>query len=183
MGLDQHLHDTYFVIAHFHFIMVGGAVMGYFGGLHFWWPKMTGRMYSDGWGRLTALIVFLGFFLTFMPQFIVGYLGMPRRYYIYAPEFQVWNVMSTAGSTILGVGYIMPLVYLMISLKFGEIASANPWKAKGLEWTTPSPPITENFEETPVCTEDAYNYPHTGMPGYAAKEGGYGIPGSHATGD
>ncbi|MBI4749207.1 MAG: cbb3-type cytochrome c oxidase subunit I [Acidobacteria bacterium] len=158
MGLDQHLHDTYFVIAHFHFVMVGGAVMAYFGGLHYWWPKMFGRMYPEGWGRLSALIVFIGFILTFFPQFVVGYLGMPRRYYIYAPEFQVWNVLSTAGSTILAIGYILPLFYLFWSLKYGPVVD-NPWNAKGLEWTVASPPPWDNFAETPVVTEDAYNYP------------------------
>ena len=97
LGMDMHVHDTYFVIAHFHFIMVGGMVLGYMAGLHYWWPKITGRMYSDWWSRITAIIIVIGFFLTFLPQFVAGYNGMPRRYHIYAPEFQVWNVMSTAG--------------------------------------------------------------------------------------
>jgi cytochrome c oxidase subunit 1 len=158
LGLDVHVHDTYFVVAHFHYIMVGGAIMGYLGGLHFWWPKMTGRMYSEGWARLGALIIFIGFNLTFFPQFILGYLGMPRRYHMYPPEFQILNVMSSAGASILGVGYLIPMVYFLWSLRYGAVASANPWHAKGLEWQTPSPPPTDNFPETPIVTEEAYNY-------------------------
>ncbi len=158
LGLDVHVHDTYFVIAHFHYIMVGSAVMAFLGGIHFWWPKMTGRKYPEGWARLAALIIFIGFNLTFFPQFILGYLGMPRRYHIYPPEFQVLNVLSTAGASILGVGYMMPLVYMIWSLRYGVIAGMNPWKARGLEWQTPSPPPTDNFEITPVVTQEAYAY-------------------------
>lgn len=158
LAVDIHVHDTYFVVAHFHYIMVGGAVMGYLGGIHFWWPKISGRLYPEGWARFAALVVFVGFNLTFFPQFLLGYLGMPRRYHIYPDEFQVLNVMSTAGASILGVGYIIPLIYLIWSLKYGPKASANPWMAKGLEWTTPSPPTTFNFEETPKVTEEAYDY-------------------------
>jgi cytochrome c oxidase subunit 1 len=158
LGFDVHVTDTYFVIAHFHYIMVGGAVMGYLGGIHFWWPKISGRMYPEAWGRLSAAIVFIGFNLTFFPQFILGYLGMPRRYWQYPPEFQVLNVFSTAGSTILAVGYLLPLIYLMWSLRYGKIAGPNPWGAAGLEWMTPSPPSTFNFDETPTVTWEAYNY-------------------------
>lgn len=158
MGLDVFVHDTYFVIAHFHFIMVGGAVMGYMGGLHYWWPKMTGKMYPDYWARLAALIIFLGFNLTFGPQFILGFLGMPRRYAMYPPNFQFLNIMSSAGASILAVGYVMPLIYMIWSLKYGPDAGPNPWKAKGLEWETASPPPTHNFEVTPVVTEEAYAY-------------------------
>jgi cytochrome c oxidase subunit I len=158
LGVNVHVHDTYFIIAHFHYIMVGGAVMGYLGGLHFWWPKISGRMYPEGWGRLAALIVFLGFNLTFFPQFILGYLGMPRRYWQYPPEFQVLNVLSTAGSTILAIGYLLPMVYFLWSMRYGKVAEANPWGAAGLEWKTPSPPPTFNFEETPKVTWEAYNY-------------------------
>jgi len=158
LGIDVHVHDTYFVIAHFHYIMVGGAVMGYLGGLHFWWPKISGRMYPEGWGRLAALLVFVGFNLTFFPQFILGYMGMPRRYWQYPPEFQVLNVLSTAGSTILAVGYVLPMVYFLWSMRYGKIANDNPWGAAGLEWKTSSPPPTFNFDEAPEVTWEAYNY-------------------------
>src|SRR5262249_61956026 len=112
--------DAYFVVAHLRFIMVGGTVMACLGGIHFWWPKMTGRLYPEGLGRLSALIIFVGFILTFLPQFVVGYVGMTRRYYQYAPEFQVHNVLSTAGASILAVGYVLPLVYLLWSLGWGR---------------------------------------------------------------
>jgi cytochrome c oxidase subunit 1 len=159
IGLDVHVTDTYFVVAHFHYIMVGGSVMAYFAGIHYWWPKITGRMYPEWWARLAVLLVFAGFNLTFFPQFILGYVGMPRRYHAYAPEFQVLNVMSTAGASILALGYALPLFYLLWSLRFGQKAGVNPWGAVGLEWTIPSPPPKENFHETPVVTWDAYDYP------------------------
>ena len=158
LATDVHLHGTYFIVAHFHYIMVGGTIMAYLGGLHFWWPKISGRLYPDGWARFAALIIFVGFNLTFFPQFMLGYLGMPRRYAVYPPEFQVLNVMSSAGASILGVGYLIPLIYFIWSLRYGPPAGPNPWKAKGLEWQTPSPPPTENFEEIPVVTEEAYAY-------------------------
>jgi cytochrome c oxidase subunit 1 len=158
MGMDMHVHDTYVVIAHFHFIMVGGMVMAYMGGLHYWWPKMTGRLYSEWWARLAALIIFVGFFLTFLPQFVVGYNGMPRRYHKYIPEFQVWNVLSTAGASILGAGYLLPLCYLPLSLRYGKKAGPNPWNATGLEWQTPSPPPRDNFSQTPVVVRAPYEY-------------------------
>jgi cytochrome c oxidase subunit 1 len=158
LATDVHLNGTYFIVAHFHYIMVGGTIMAYLGGLHFWWPKISGRLYPDGWARFAALIIFVGFNLTFFPQFMLGYLGMPRRYAVYPPEFQVLNVMSSAGASILGVGYLIPLIYFIWSLRYGPPAGPNPWKAKGLEWQTPSPPPTENFEEIPVVTEEAYAY-------------------------
>jgi cytochrome c oxidase subunit I len=158
IGLDVHVHDTYFVVAHFHYIMVGGAIMGYLGGLHYWWPKITGRLYPEGWAKFGALVIFAGFNLTFFPQFILGYLGMPRRYHMYPDEFQVLNVMSSAGASILGLGYLIPMVYFLWSLTHGQVAGANPWAAKGLEWEIPSPPPTENFETTPVVRHGAYAY-------------------------
>jgi len=158
LGMDVHVHDTYFVIAHFHYIMVGGMVMAYLGGMHFWWPKISGRMYSEGWGKLAALIVFIGFNLTFFPQFILGYMGMPRRYHMYPPEFQILNVLSTAGATILAVGYLLPMIYFTWSMRYGDPAPSNPWNAAGLEWQTHSPPPTFNFDEQPVVTWEAYNY-------------------------
>jgi len=162
LAVDVHVHDTYFVVAHFHYIMVGGAIMAYMAGLHFWWPKITGRLYPEGWARFSALVIFIGFHLTFFPQFIVGYLGMPRRYHVYPEEFQILNVLSTAGATILGVGYLIPLIYFTWSLKSGPKASANPWGAKGLEWEkASSPPSQYNFEKTPVVTEEAYDYEPT----------------------
>jgi cytochrome c oxidase subunit 1 len=158
VGLDIHVHDTYFIVAHFHYIMVGGALMGYLGGLHYWFPKMTGKMYPEGWAKLSALIVFLGFNLTFFPQFILGYLGMPRRYHAYPEEFQALNVLSSAGASTLAVGYLLPMIYLTWAWLRGPVAEENPFRATGLEWQTPSPPPTENFEITPVVTHPPYEY-------------------------
>jgi cytochrome c oxidase subunit 1 len=158
VGLDVHMHDTYFVVAHFHYIMVGGEIVAFIGGLHFWWPKITGRLYSEAFAKISALLIFVGFNLTFFPQFLVGYLGMPRRYHTYPEEFQVFNVMSTAGATILGVGYLLPFIYMLWSLKYGAVAGPNPWRAKGLEWTIQSPPKTGNFDRTPIVHEEAYEY-------------------------
>ena len=133
LAVDVHVHDTYFVVAHFHYIMVGGTTFVYLGGLHYWFPKMFGKMYPEGWARFSALVTFVGFNLTFFPQFIVGYMGMPRRYYAYVEEFQVWNVLSTAGATLLGVGYLIPMIYFVWAFKYGRDAGPNPWGAKGLE--------------------------------------------------
>lgn len=158
IAVDVHVHDTYFVVAHFHYVMVGGVVMAYLGGIHFWWPKMTGRMFPEGWGKISAILIFVGFNLTFFPQFILGYLGMPRRYHVYPEEFQVLNVLSTAGASILAAGYLLPFSYLMWSLKYGKKAGPNPWGACGLEWETESPPPTFNFDVMPVVTRPAYDY-------------------------
>jgi cytochrome c oxidase subunit 1 len=158
LAIDIHVHDTYFIVAHFHYIMVGGAVMGYMAGIHFWWPKMFGRMYPEFLAKFAAIVIFVGFNLTFFPQFLLGYLGMPRRYHFYEDEFQVLNVMSSAGASILGIGYLIPMGYLIWSLRYGKKVGPNPWNAYGLEWETPSPPPTFNFAKTPVVRRGAYAY-------------------------
>jgi cytochrome c oxidase subunit I len=158
IGLTVHLTDTYFIVAHFHYVMVGGQVLAYLGGLHYWWSKMTGKMYSEFWGKISAMLVFVGFNLTFFPQFILGYMGMPRRYASYAEELQVLNIFSSAGASVLGLGLVLPLIYLTHSLIFGKDAPANPWMLPGLEWRVPSPPPTENFDSTPVVTWEAYEF-------------------------
>ena len=158
IGVDMHVTATYFVVAHFHYVMVGGMLVAYLAGMHFWWPKMSGRMYPEAPAKLSALIVFIGFNLTFFPQFILGYMGMPRRYHTYPPEFQVLNVLSTAGASVLAVGLLMPMFYMLWSLKYGQIAGNNPYRATGLEWQTTSPPPTHNFHETPIVTQEAYDY-------------------------
>ena len=131
LAIDVATHGTYFIVAHFHYVMVGGMVMAFLGGVHFWWPKITGRMYPEAWSKFAALIVFIGFNLTFFPQFILGYLGMPRRYHAYPPEFQAFNVLSTAGASILGIGYVIPMIYFIWSLKYGPKAGNNPGARRG----------------------------------------------------
>ncbi|MFC4932931.1 cytochrome c oxidase subunit I [Massilia sp. GCM10023247] len=158
LALDVHLSDTYFVVAHFHYIMVGGSVMAYLGGIHFWWPKISGRMYSEAWGRLAAVVIFAGFNLTFFPQYLLGYAGMPRRYHSYPEEFQLLHVLSSAGAVTLAVGYLLPLGYLAWSLRYGRRAPPNPWQATGLEWQTSSPPPPDNFTQPPVVTRGPYAY-------------------------
>jgi cytochrome c oxidase subunit 1 len=157
-AVDVHLTQTYFVVAHFHYIMVGGAVMAYLGGIHYWWPKITGRLYNERIAQIAAALMFFGFNLTFFPQFLLGYLGMPRRYHEYADRFQMLNVLSSAGAVILAIAYLFPILYLTWSLFRGKRAPANPWGGKGLEWTVPSPPPTHNFEETPKVASEPYDY-------------------------
>jgi cytochrome c oxidase subunit 1 len=158
LALDVHLTDTYFVVSHFHYIMVGGSVMAYFGGLHFWWPKATGRMYPEVWARVAAVLAFLGFNLTFFPQYLLGVLGMPRRYHTYPPEFQLLHVASSAGAAVLAVAYALPLMYLGWSVFAGRRAGSNPFDATGLEWQTPSPPPKDNFERVPQVSSQPYDY-------------------------
>jgi cytochrome c oxidase subunit I len=158
VSLDVHWQDTYFVVAHFHFIMVGAVIMAWLAGLHYWWPKMFGRMYPERWGLVGAVTIIFGFNATFIPQFLLGNYGMPRRYYSYPERFWPLNVASTLGATLLGFGFLLILVYLLWSLKYGRVASANPWGSRGYEWGTLSPPPTENFVGQPVYTHGPHDY-------------------------
>jgi cytochrome c oxidase subunit 1 len=158
LALDVHVHGTYFVVAHFHYIMVGATVSAFFAALHYWWPKMTGRLYPEMWARFAAILTYVGFNLTFFPQFVLGYLGMPRRSYTYPAEWASWNLLSSAGASILAVAYALPLFYLGWTLFWGRKAGPNPWGATGLEWTTPSPPPKHNFEHSPLVRLGPYSY-------------------------
>jgi len=149
LAVDVHLHDTYFVVAHFHYVMFGGTVIAFLGGLHYWWPKMFGRMYSELWGRVAAGLIFVGFNATFFTQFVMGSHGQPRRTYHYLPEFQSYHQFSTIGSYILGLGFVIAAINLAHSLFRGRPAPANPWGGATLEWQTPSPPPHDNFEVPP----------------------------------
>jgi cytochrome c oxidase subunit 1 len=162
VSLDVHWHDTYFVVAHFHFIMVGAVIMGFLAGLHYWFPKMFGKKYHEGWAMVAASLIVLGFNATFIPQFLLGNAGMPRRYYMYPERFTTLNVASTAGSSLLAFGFIIILIYLIYALMRGELAGDNPWGSKGVEWMTTSPPDKHNFHETPVITQDPHSYQQPG---------------------
>ncbi len=158
LSVDVHLTDTYFVVAHFHYVMMGGTVIAFYGGLHYWWPKMTGRMYNEKLARLSCALVFIGFNVTFLTQFVLGSKGMPRRYYDYLPEFQTLHQVSTVGSWILGLGFLIMVAYLLASLKVGALAPANPWGGLTLEWQTTSPPPLHNFEKQPSTKIGPYDY-------------------------
>ncbi len=159
VALDVHWHDTYFVVAHFHFIMVGASLMAWLAGLHYWFPKFFGRMYHEGWAMGSAITIVIGFIVTFLPQFLLGNYGMPRRYYEYPEEFQTLNVLSTMGAILLFVGFVMVALYLGHALRYGKIANDNPWGSKGYEWTTTSPPPTHNFVgPQPVFPEEPHLY-------------------------
>jgi cytochrome c oxidase subunit 1 len=158
LSVDIHLHDTYFVVAHFHYVMMGGTVMAFVGGLHHWWPKITGRMYSEGPARVAVALVFIGFNVTFFTQFILGSRGMPRRYYNYLEQFQTLHQISTVGSWMIGAGFFLILFYLLASLKNGEKAGKNPWGGRSLEWEAESPPPLENFREDVAATHGPYDF-------------------------
>ncbi len=151
LAVDVHLHDTYFVVAHFHYVMFGGTVIAFLGGLHYWWPKMFGRMYNELWGRVGALLVFVGFNTTFFTQFVMGSQGAPRRSYHYVSQFQPYHVLSTIGAYILAAGFVITAVNLVHSLFRGRPAPANPWGGATLEWQTSSPPPHDNFPTAPVA--------------------------------
>jgi cytochrome c oxidase subunit 1 len=161
IGADLHLHDTYFVVAHFHYVMVGGTVVAFIGGLHHWWPKMTGKMYSNSAASIACGLIFVGFNMTFFTQFILGTQGMPRRYYTYLDQFQPLHAFSTYGSWVLGAGLFLTLFTFLHSIFKGEPAPKNPWGARSLEWAAASPPVTENFVRTPVVTHGPYDFPTT----------------------
>ncbi|MEZ5063737.1 MAG: cytochrome c oxidase subunit I [bacterium] len=158
LSVDVHLHDTYFVVAHFHYVMFGGTVMALLGGLHHWWPKMFGRMYNERWAQVATFLVFVGFNLTFFTQFVMGSRGMPRRYYMYPEEFTNWHVASTWGSYIMAAGFVLTAIYLLRSLAKGPIAPMNPWGGATLEWQTTSPPPHYNFDGDPPKTGDPYDF-------------------------
>ncbi len=157
LSIDVQLHDTYFVVAHFHYVMMGSTLVAFLGALHYWWPKFTGRMYPERLGRLCAIGVFIGFNLTFLPQFVMGSRGMPRRYWDYDPEYTLYHRLSTIGALLLGISMFVAVVYLLWSFKYGKRAPKNPWGGTTLEWEAPTPPTLFNFPEPPELPE-IYDY-------------------------
>jgi len=158
LSVDIHLHDTYFVVAHFHYVMVGGTVMGFLSGLHYWWPKITGRMYDERWARVAFALVFTGFNITFFSQFVLGSRGMPRRYYSYLDQFQPLHMTSSGGAYVLGLGFIVMAIMFAKSLKSGAKAGRNPWGSAGYEWFAATRPHPHNFAEPPVFNRGPYDY-------------------------
>ena len=158
LSVDVHLHDTYFVVAHFHYVMMGGTVMGLLAGLHYWWPKIFGKMYPEKWGKISWAFIFVGFNVTFIPQFLLGKMGMPRRYHDYLPQYAHLNMISTIGSWLIGAGFLIMFIYLIGSLFKGKKASPNPWDGKTLEWSVSSPPPKYNFATQPTITAGSYEY-------------------------
>ena len=158
LSVDIHLHDTYYVVAHFHYVMMGGTLIALLAGLHFWWPKMTGKLYNEKLAKIASVFIFVGFNVTFLPQFVMGAQGMPRRYYNYVDQFTAFHQTSTIGSYLLGVGFLIILYYLMHSLFKGAKSPANPWGSRGLEWQATSPPDFHNFDHTPVVIHGPYDY-------------------------
>ena len=175
LSTNVHLTDTYFVVAHFHYVMMGGTVIAFIGGLHYWWPKMTGRMYPEAPARIACALIFIGFNLTFLTQFVLGSKGMPRRYYNYPPEFTIYHQISTYGSYLLAAGFVLIAVYLIASLFKGRRAPANPWGAATMEWQCASPPPYYNFHEAPA-EHDPYEFGHlrydADIDGYLPASGG-----------
>ncbi len=157
LATDLHLHDSYFVVAHFHYVMMGGTIIAFVGGLHHWWPKITGRMYNERWAIVGAVIVFIGFNVTFFTQFFMGVQGMPRRYASYVDHFQIYHQISTIGSYLLLLGFLLHALVFLMSIR-GPKAPANPWGSLTLEWLCSSPPIEHNFEKEPVVTHGPYDY-------------------------
>lgn len=158
LAVDVHLHDTYYVVAHFHYVMFGGTVVAFVGGLHYWWPKMTGKMFNEAWGKFGAFLMWFSFNLTFMPQFIAGFKGMPRRYYTYDSVYTIYNQLSTIGALLLGLSFFIVAINLLVSLKNGAKAPGNPWRSLTMEWDSPSPPPLENFVGTPELKSGPYDY-------------------------
>jgi len=163
LSVDIHLHDTYFIVAHFHYVMMGGTVIAFIGGLHYWWPKIWGRMYNETLATISAVLIFIGFNLTFLPQFILGSKGMPRRYFSYenlenTALFEQLHQLSTYGSWFISVAFLLMAYYLIHAIFKGKPAGANPWGALTLEWQTSSPPPAHNFDETPTITHGPYDY-------------------------
>ena len=158
LSVDVHLHDTYFVVAHFHYVMMGGTMVAFIGGLYHWWPKMTGKMFSEKWGTIGCFIIFVGFNITFFSQFIMGSRGMPRRYWHYVPEYQFFHVASTIGSQILGIGLSIALGVFIHSIFRGKKAPENPWGGLSLEWKASSPPDEHNFLVQPIVKNGPYDF-------------------------